>query len=347
VSAEGHSSAPPAIHARRTVTSGPRHGRILVNTPVANASALPVSGVSWAEDSTPARSALRLRALERWHLLSLDAPTVSALWTWFVARSFGVHATPATLAAMFVAVWMLYAGDRLLDARAARHNPSVVLEDRHRFHALHARAFTIALFAAAFALALLLPAIPHALLARYAGLSALLALWLATIHRSRRPALLPKELAVGVFFALACVLPAQQAGAPLLGAAATVLALTLMCCGNCFFLFAWEAPHTTAAIPTPSAGPATPAHWSAHLSARYLPRLAVAAILVCIAAASLHLRDRAIAAEPALAASLSIALLLLLHRLRARIAPTTLRALADAALLTPLLFAIPLRALPR
>ena len=55
--------------------------------------------------------------LTLWHLLSLDAPTVAVLWTWFIARTNHVHLPLASLAAMALAVWILYAADRFLDAR--------------------------------------------------------------------------------------------------------------------------------------------------------------------------------------------------------------------------------------
>ena len=50
-----------------------------------------------------------------WHLLSLDAPTVAALWTWFIAEACHVHIPLLSTLAMAVAVWTLYAADRLLD----------------------------------------------------------------------------------------------------------------------------------------------------------------------------------------------------------------------------------------
>ena len=55
--------------------------------------------------------------LALWHLLSLDAPTVAALWTYFIARANHVQLSYAVPAAMFLAVWLIYAADRLLDTR--------------------------------------------------------------------------------------------------------------------------------------------------------------------------------------------------------------------------------------
>ena len=63
------------------------------------------------------RTVLRTKPLELWHLLSLDAPTVAVLWTWFIAASVHIALPLTSLLAMGLVVWMLYAADRLLDAR--------------------------------------------------------------------------------------------------------------------------------------------------------------------------------------------------------------------------------------
>ena len=55
--------------------------------------------------------------LALWHLLSLDAPTVAALWTWFIASANHIRLPLSSALAMALAVWMLYAADRLMDAR--------------------------------------------------------------------------------------------------------------------------------------------------------------------------------------------------------------------------------------
>ena len=79
-----------------------------------------------------------------WHLLSLDAPTIAALWTWFIARVNYIHLPTSSILAMAVAVWMLYAADRLMDARLMdihlvqlQVNPAEDLEARHYFHHNH------------------------------------------------------------------------------------------------------------------------------------------------------------------------------------------------------------------
>jgi hypothetical protein len=62
--------------------------------------------------------------LALWHLLSLDAPTIAALWTWFIASANHIHLPIASTLAMALAVWMLYAADRLMDARLLNVDPT-------------------------------------------------------------------------------------------------------------------------------------------------------------------------------------------------------------------------------
>jgi len=73
-----------------------------------------------------------------WHLLSLDAPTIAVLWTWFVARMTRTAVPWTTEAAMGVTVWLLYAADRLLDTRALDPlGDTSEFEARHFFHHRH------------------------------------------------------------------------------------------------------------------------------------------------------------------------------------------------------------------
>ena len=85
---------------------------------------------------------------------------------------------------MFLAVWMLYAADRLLDARQLFANPlhTEDLEARHLFHHRHATAFLTVIAFAAIALASLLHELLPQALALYAVLGTLLFAWFLLIH---------------------------------------------------------------------------------------------------------------------------------------------------------------------
>ena len=234
---------------------------------------------------THTRSLTRPHPIALWHLLSLDAPTVAALWTWFLAAANHIRLPLTATLAMAAAVWTLYAADRLLDARLldARpldnrpleahplhhlHSPIADLEPRHLFHHHHRRAFRTGILAASLALTLLLPRLTPAALHLYLILGVLLFAYFILIHlptanlpsaQSPAPApplsrRLPKELAVGVFFSAAIFIP-TVARDPSLRALLLPAALlfALLCSLNCLFIYAWEHPQADA--PHPAANP--------------------------------------------------------------------------------------------
>jgi len=267
--------------------------------------------------------------LALWHLLSLDAPTVAAVWTVFIAHCAGLVLPWTAPAAMFVAVWMLYAADRLLDARPLPNGAQPPeLEERHRFHHRHRTAFLSAIVVASGVLATLLNRLEPRALHLYALLATLLGTWLLLIHARPLPTdtirRLPKELAVGVFFPAAIFIP-TVARAPWLRPAMLPAAalLAAVCTLNCLFLYAWEHP-----------APRLQAHWTTRWATNHLRPLATAVIAASALTSGLYRLESA----PALACALSAALLLLLDHQRNRLPALTLRASADLVLLTPLLF---------
>ena len=271
---------------------------------------------------------VRLSPLALWHLLSLDAPTVAALWTWFAARCCGLHLPWTAPAAMFVAVWMLYVADRLLDARPLAGNAATTeLEDRHRFHDRHRRPLLLVCSLACIVLALLLHWTTPAALHLYTLLAALLAGWLLLIHgrSSQASHRLPKELAVGLFFPAAVFIPTvSRAPALRLLLLGPALLFAAVCTLNCLCVYAWEHPFDTGS-----------AHPSTRWGTRHLPALALAVALGS-AALAFSLRVHGTIALLAVAGGLSALSLLTLHLRRAAIRRVHLRALADLVLLTPL-----------
>jgi hypothetical protein len=306
--------------------------------------------------------------LALWHLLSLDAPTVATLWTLFIARCSHLTLPWTAPAAMFIAVWMIYATDRLLDARALDinnpHHPD--LEARHRFHHHHRTGFLTALVLSALALTTLIHHLDPQSLHLYALLATLLAAWMLLIHISpapnsdtrehpmhlqnpRRPRTtrrLPKELAVGIFFPAAIFIPTLARTTPTpaalrtLGWLATWLRPTLLpsailfacvCTLNCLYLYAWE--HPTKRLQSHNTAHSTTRWATAHLT-----QLAIGILALSTTAAAISLPLHALPAGlPALACALSAAALFTLNTLRHRIPPIHLRATADLVLLTPLL----------
>jgi hypothetical protein len=283
------------------------------------------------------------RPLALWHLLSLDAPTVAALWTWFLARANHIRLPLASPAAMALAVWMLYAADRLLDARLLDVSPRTArphgeLEARHLFHHRHRPAFLLGIALAAAALSALLPRLDPAAIHLCLSEGALLFAWFLILHATRSAHRLPKEIAVGLFFAAASFIPTVARKPALrLALLPDALLFAALCSLNCLFIYAWEHEDLASLTALSISQASQTAHPTTRLALRHLTALAVS---IALAAAALAVLDRvAPTAEPspiAAACALSAALLLLLDRNRRRLSTLTLRAAADLTLLTPL-----------
>ena len=262
--------------------------------------------------------------LTLWHLLSLDAPTVAALWTWFIAAACCIHLPLLSLMAMAAAVWTLYAADRLLDAQSSSPD---ALEARHHFHHRHRTAFLVGIACSSVLLAVLLPHIPQEAIHLYLILGGLVFGYFVLIHATQSAHRLPKEIAVGVCFASAVFIPTVSRNPtlrPMLLAPALLFAA--LCCLNCLFIYTWEHPAPDGQIP----------HFITAFALRRLPAFAIA---VAATSASLAIFDRA--PWPIYAAiAFSAIALLLLHLQRKHHAEPTLRTAADLALLTPALFVI-------
>jgi hypothetical protein len=236
---------------------------------------------------------------------------------------------------MALAVWMLYAADRLMDTRLldidpARHKG---LEARHYFHHRHRTAFLAGIFLSSVALAALLPHLNDGAIRLYLILGGLVAGYFILIHATSSAAAqqkvahrLPKEIAVGLCFAAATFIP-TVARRPDLRVALLPIALLFaaVCSLNCLFIYAWEHDDHRTDGPT---------HTITRLALGNLPSLTVTLIFCSIA---LVLLDRRGCWPIPCAGALSAAILLVLHNRRHAISRTTLRAAADLALTTPLL----------
>ena len=252
-----------------------------------------------------------------WHLLSLDAPTVAAVWTTFLAYYFDVALPWTAPAALALAVWLVYAADRLHDARSGAEP----LEERHHFHARHAQAFVVAMSVVAAVLAVLVVLLPQELRTAWMLLGLPMMGYVAAVHVLRVS--VPKEAMVGVFFAAAAAMPALLAvHSPSVVVAGALFGV--LCWLNCVFIARSEGANTVSGV----------TRWAVR---RFRP----AAALVLLAALVVFFNF----GDGALAVALGTALLMLLDasRLAAfeestfRPSRVRIRALADAALLTPLM----------
>ena len=273
--------------------------------------------------TTPARTLpASLRSpLAAWHLLSLDAPTVAAVWTAFVAHAFRVALPWTSPAALALAVWLLYAADRVSDAAHG-----TMLQERHRFHHQYQGRFSVAALCVLPLLGVLIVHLPRALRTGWLLMVVPMGAYVAAVHvlHLRR---VPKEVLVACFFATAVVMPTLVSGRvrPLQSATAAVV-FGVLCWINCVGIARWE--HTPAAAMDPV---------TAWLSFHFERVAVVLAVVLSVTAAALVAHHQAGCGAVCAAAASAVLLLLLLERSRFRLSANVLRALADAALLTPLL----------
>ena len=266
---------------------------------------------------------------EWWHLLSLDAPTVAALWAWFFARAMHLHLALLPALLLGLGTWLLYVADRILDG--LRQPPNEPLRERHYFHARHRTAFLRAASLLLLLLAWFVVTRMRPEARREDAWIALCALlYFYAVHRTTESKhRLPKELAVALVFAAATAVPAWSRLGATSGAssglgkeqlAPAVLFFAALCWINCVGIEKWEAG---------GAAHATTRWASVHLRA-IVTMIALFAVAAAVLAPSSGLTS------VYLAAFFSSGLLLLLDARSTRLSPLHLRIAADAALLTPL-----------
>jgi hypothetical protein len=272
--------------------------------------------------------------LARWHLLSLDAPTVAALWTWFIAASNQIHLPFVSALAMALAVWILYAADRLMDARTLDTQPHLFadLEPRHYFHHRHRTAFLTGILLVSIALALLLPRLEASAINLYLILGAFVFGYFVLIHVTRSAAAqhiahrLPKEIAVGICFAAATFIPTVARHPELrLALVPPALLFGALCSLNCLYIYAWEHTHHRRDVHV---------HPITRLALQHLSLLTT---ILAASSTALALFDPQSPWTISCAIAIAAILLLLLHHRRLTLDPVTLRAAADLALTTPIL----------
>jgi hypothetical protein len=300
-----------------------------VALPLAN----PLSAREYNRIHKTRRVSICLQALRLWHLASFDAPTVAVVWAYVIAKVEGVHLLPWVALLLFSGTWTVYVGDRLLDAyRAMRSSRLDALRERHFFHWHHRHTLVpLAACSAAFAATLVAHLMPVVVRERNSVLAAAALMYFSGVHStSRFPAWLRtagwKELLVGILFTAGCATPTLSQIHFGVVRVATVwpfflclgfLAVLAWC--NCRAIDRWESAESSSEV-----------RFHACL-------LVVAGATISVALAWTHAGPSALIAS----ATASSFLLLILDRMRFRVSPLTLRALADLVLLTPaVLFAV-------
>jgi hypothetical protein len=235
------------------------------------------------------------------NLLSLDAPVVALLWQILFARCFHARVDVLPSVLLVLAVWLIYAADRTIDAwRGSSERP------RHEFYRRHWRALLplwILVLAAGSALAWM--RLTPELLVNGLALGGAVALYFALLHCGIFQK--TKEAAVAALFALGATLSAW----PNVRSAVDIEAIVLfscLCWINCVAIEHWEGE----------------SEWP----------IAAAAGFVALAAVMLLLFSSRPVLGGAVAASAMC--FVLLDYGRRRFSRDALRVLADVALLSPL-----------
>ena len=281
------------------------------------------------------------RIIEYWHLLSLDAPTVAALWSWFFARAIHIDLPWHAPLLLALGTWLVYVADRILDG--ARTTPSSPLRERHRFHTRHRKAFLTASVAVGCALLWLIVARMSAN-ARYEDtvLFSAALLYLFLVHKPRvgKTGWLPKELTVGIVFAAATAVPAwsrlnSALHSERLTLFPSVFLFAVLCWLNCIAIERWENLTHSGELHSPGAHNST--RWVAeHFRAT---ALFLATIAAALALGAIYSNAEMLAVY--LAVMTAALCLAAIDHFRERLSEIHLRIGADAALLTPLIL-IPL-----
>ncbi len=219
------------------------------------------------------------------------------------ARCFHAEVGAAATALLVLAVWLIYAADRVFDARGESKLP------RHEFYRRNWRA-VVPVWSIALAIAgwLAWTRLPAMLFERGMVLLIAVALYFALVHLAPLR-IWPKEAAVAVLFALGASLAAWSR---IRSAAdvATILLFSCLCWINCAAIEKWEHRHRA---------------WPVSLAA------------TCVAAAAVLLlyRERPVLSGAETASAVAF---VLLDLGRNRLSKDALRVLADVALLSPALF---------
>lgn len=264
------------------------------------------------------------------NLVGLDAPLVAISWQGIFAQVFNVDLPWFIYLILGLSTWCIYLADRMIDVTRYQNHVSQTL--RHRFTQQHfGKLLALLLVNSICNLVLIFHYLPRNLI--IAGCITLG--WIGIYYLIRLTklrdivTLVPREVMCGMLFALGCTIgPHAYASNPWahpLPILIPILFFGMLCSASCILISIWEKEADVAANDRSFA--TSHSHIIPCLS-NALACLAVnSAILACF-----------FSTQTFLAISLSAALLRLNLHYQNQLSPSTLRVLADAVLLTPLLF---------
>lgn len=264
------------------------------------------------------------------NLVGLDAPAVAVAWQWLFARVFRVDLPTAFHLILGLSVWCIYLADRLYDA--SRSPETGDLTDRMRFTKRHSAALcAIAITAATANLFLIIRHVPRPLMVTGLITAGLLgAYYLIRLNgNSRIASAIPREILCGMIFGLGCVIAPHAFLLPNhgFGFLLSAVLLGLVCSANCVLISVWEKDEDIAGNDSSLA--TSQSCIIPHITNALTGLILLAAAMAVFGPWQIHL---------AVAAS-ALALRLMLH-FEKHLSRRNLRVLADAALLSPLLFVL-------
>ena len=254
-------------------------------------------------------------------LLSLDTSAIAVAWQVLFAREFHVPLRWSTLVITASAVWVIYVADHLLDTRG-----SAPLSVRHGFVRAHRRGFILVSSSLLVGCVCCLIWIPVPTLLSGLALSLAVLVYAAIVHFSadHLKADWPKELIVGVLFASGSAIATWSYPHLAKATLSTLLPFIGLCSLNCAMLEfqEWQKRPDRSFPPHPST------QWIG----QHCGGLTICLLVALVAVAWFGHHERMM-----LAMALSATLQFLIVRLGRNWQADSVRALADASLLTPLL----------
>jgi len=263
------------------------------------------------------------------NLLGLDAPAVAVSWQWLFARSFGIELPPVIHIVLALSAWCIYLADRLLDV--FRTQASDLATERHRFTRKYCGRLIIVLVLAALVnVILIIRVVPLNLIITGCATAALLGIYylIRLGFTGKIGSLIPREFLCGMLFALGSAIGPHAFAPDGLHEFQFFLPVTFfgfVCSASCILISIWERDADLAS--SDSSFATSRAYLIPHVSTAL-------SCLVVSSAALAFFSSWQLFAATALAA---LALRITLH-FEKNLSRPMRRALADALLLTPLIF---------
>lgn len=263
------------------------------------------------------------------NLLGLDAPAVAVSWQWLFAHSFGIDLPPVIHLVLALSAWCVYLADRLIDV--FRTGPSDLATERHRFTRKHSGKLIALLCLAATAdLVLIIRVVPLHLIITGCATATLLGIYyvIRLSINGRVNTVIPREVLCGMLFALGSTIGPHAFAPDNLNEFQYFLPAVffgLVCSVSCILISIWERDADLAS--NDSSFATSRARLIPHVSTFLSALVLISGILAFFSSWQIFL-----------AAALSaLALRITLH-FGNHLSRPMLRVLADALLLTPLIF---------